>query len=391
MQLNEILASESTRHQLFPATKDGIYLGHAGVAPMPRAAIDAIGEYCRLGARGNQESPFVLDHIDRCRDRGAALIGAQAKEIALLGPTSLGLSLVARGLDWQPGDEVIYYGDDYPANVYPWTALAQFGVTPVPLKPAHPGVITPELVEAAITKKTKLIALASCHFLSGYRIDIPRIGQLAHAHGALFCVDGIQTLGAFPMSVEHVDFLSADSHKWMLGPGGAGIFYVAEALQDRLQPALLGSWNVVSPEFVAQPSIAFEPSARRYEPGILNFPGICGMSAALDLLLDLGIHAIADRLLHLRAYLLEGLRAKGYALYIEEWDTGNDAEDANRSAIVAVDHPKQDMAMVFEKLRDAGITASLRRNRDNRALLRLSPHFYITEHDLDRTLAEMPG
>ena len=176
-------------------------------------------------------------------DRGAARAG-----IALLGPTSLGLSLVANGLDWEQGDEVICYLDDYPANVYPWTQLERFGVRPVFLKPGQPGRITPELVAGAMTNRTRLVALASCHFFSGYRIDVDAIGRVAHEGGALFCLDAIQSLGAFPVSVEQVDFLSADAHKWMLGPLTAGIFVVS-----REHPADLAAFALRSlerrPEF----------------------------------------------------------------------------------------------------------------------------------------------
>jgi selenocysteine lyase/cysteine desulfurase len=125
----------------------------------------------------------------------ARLIGAHADEIALLGPTSLGLSLFANGLDWKAGDEVLYYADDYPANVYPWAALASRGVVARALKTETLGHITPEIVEAALTPRTKLVALASCHYLSGRRIDVPSIGRLLRSRGVLFSLDAIQTLG----------------------------------------------------------------------------------------------------------------------------------------------------------------------------------------------------
>ena len=152
---------------------------------------------------------------------------------------------------------MIYNPDDYPANVYPWTDLARRGVVPRALRPERPGEFTPALVESALTPRTRLVALASAFFVNGYRIDVDAIGQMLHARGVLFSVDAIQTLGAMPLSVEHVDFLSADAHKWMLGPLSAGIVYIKKTHFARLRPILLGAANVRSPDFVAQEEIVF--------------------------------------------------------------------------------------------------------------------------------------
>ncbi len=387
MKLQDLLADEALRRHEFPVAAKQPYFAHAGVAPLSRAAADAMRAHLDMAAEGNPENETTAATIEHARRRAAELIGAQPNEIALLGPTSLGLSLVARGLDWRDGDEALYYGDDYPANVYPWMALARFGVRPIALEPEHPGVITPELVEAALTERTRLVALASCHFLSGYRIDIDAIGKKLRERGVLFCLDAIQSAGAFPVSVAHVDFLSADSHKWLLGPCGAGIFYVREALQDALAPALLGAWNVHSPDFVAQTKITFEPGARRYEPGALNLAGIAGLAGALDLTLDLGLDAISKRLLGIRATLLEGARALGYQLYIEAWEQGPDAADAARSAIVTLCRPGGDLTAPAQRLQAANIAVSIRCNRQGQPLLRFSPHFYNTEEEIARALA----
>ena len=168
------------------------------------------------------------------RGLAADLIGAKAKEIALLGPTSLGLSLFANGIDWRSGDEVICYKDDYPANVYPWVELQRKGVKIRFLEPEEPGAITPELIESSIGPETRLVAVASCHYLTGYRIDIDAIGKMLKDRGILFALDGIQTCGAFPTSVKNVDFMSCDAHKWLLGPMAIGIVYVKEENFEKL-------------------------------------------------------------------------------------------------------------------------------------------------------------
>jgi len=390
MTLNDCLNDEALRNETFPCTREGVYLAHAAVAPMSGPAASALVEFARRGSIGNPENAWSAALTDDARALGAQLIGAKASEISLLGPTSVGLSLVARGLEWEPGDEVVYYSEDYPANVYPWAALRQYGVEPRAIRTFYPGVVTWDKIEPMLSDRTRLVSLASCNFLSGFRIDIDDIGRRLHEREILFCVDAIQTLGAFPFSVEHVDFLSADSHKWMLGACGSGIFYVDERLQDRLAPWLLGSWNVVSPEFVAQPDIVLERGGRRYEPGTLNLPGIVAMTESLRLLLDIGVEAVAARLLKLRRHLVERLSTKGYYLYLQDWEDSELASDRHRSGIVTVFHKDHDMAAAFEKLKAAGIVPSLRRNRAGLAMLRFAPHAYTREEELDRAVELLP-
>lgn len=386
MNMETVIQDEQARREAFPVTAECVFLGHAGVSPLPRVAVDLMRGFLDRGSRHKQEGAWTETWVNAARTYAAELLGAEPREIALLGPTSLGLSLVAAGLPWHQGDEVVYYQDDYPANVYPWTALARRGVKPVALRPEAPGVITWEVVEGALTDRTRLVSLATAHFLSGFRIDVDTIGRNLHERGILFCLDAIQTLGAFPVSVQHVDFLSADSHKWLLGPAGAGIVYVSREKFDLLEPALLGSWNVVSPQFVAQESINFYEGARRYEPGMLNLPGIVGMAASLEMLLSLGIEAISERILELRRLFVEQLRALEYRQYIEEHDRSPHAADAERSGIITVFHPEKDMREVAHHLHAAEIVVSLRHNRAGDAFLRFSPHFYNTAAELDRVL-----
>lgn len=384
--LERIQRDEPFRRDRFPTAAARIYMAHAGVAPLPRVATDAMREFLDHAAIDNPESEWAMGLVERARADAAKLIGAHANEIALLGPTSVGLSLVANGLEWSAGDEVVSYFDDYPANVYPWTQLASKGVKYVGLEPSAPGVITWELVEAALTGRTKLVALASCHFLSGYRIDIDTIGRNLGDRGVLFCVDAIQTVGAFPTPVEHVDFLSADSHKWMLGPPTAGIFYVKKSRLDLLRPTLVGAMNLHAPDFIAQEHPEPLEDARRFESGILNLPGIIGMQASMRMLLDIGIPNISKRLLELRSEILHRLRPLGYTLYLDQHDRDSRTTDETRSSILALTHPSKDLAALYESLKAQGVIVSHRLNRAGQSFLRLSPHFYNTVEEIERVV-----
>ena len=379
--IDDLIANESLRLTEFPIARDHIFMAHAGVTILPRRAVKAMQDYLEGSCVAHQEFPAAWRAMNETRAMAAKLIGAKASEIALLGPTSVGLSLVANGLDWQPGDEVVCYLDDYPANVYPWQELRRKGVVVRYLEPQELGGITPETVERALTAKTKLVSLASCHFLTGNRIQIDVIGQMLRNRGILFCLDAIQTVGAFETLVDHVDFLSADSHKWMLGPMSAGIVYVREELQERLRPTLLGAWNIKSPNFIAQDEIVFEDGARRYEPGVLNMVGILGMKAAMELIAEAGVENISARLLHLRSYIQKKLKPLGFEFVPQ-------AEGCLPSGIVTAWHPTLDVAKIFDHLAAHKIAVSHRHDRSGRAYLRFSPHFYNTEKEVDR-IAEL--
>jgi cysteine desulfurase/selenocysteine lyase len=374
---------ERLRRERFPVCESSIFLAHAAVTALPRVVGEAMAEYALASCRQQQEFSAVLRDIRATRELAARLIGARWEEIALLGPTSLGLSLFANGIDWQSGDELVCYADDYPANVYPWLDLERRGVVVRRLRTEVPGEVTPELVQNALSERTKLVALASCHFFSGYRLDVEAIGALLRSRGILFALDAIQTLGAFPLDVvrANVDLLSADAHKWMLGPMAMGIVYVAERHFETVRPTLLGAWNVHSPRFLAQETVEFVPTARRYEPGVLNTSGVYGMKAALELLLEQGGDWIASRLLELKAVLLRELSVLGFEVM-------GAATGPNASGITTVWHPERSASVLFQVLESNGVVASLRHDRSGREYLRFSPHFYNTEEEL-RAVAEI--
>lgn len=379
--LDRVDSDEAWRRHAFPCCDGRIFLAHAAVTALPRVAVEAMNRFNEETATGELDySEVLLRRMDLVRESAARLIGSTPAEIALLGPTSLGLSLVANGLDWRAGDEVVTYLDDYPANVYPWKFLEERGVKTVFLEPKDVGAITPELVEAAITPKTRLLALASNNFLSGHRLDVRAVGAIAREHGVLFCLDAIQTVGAHPTEFADVDFLSADSHKWMLGPMTAGIFAVKRDRMDQLTPSLLGAWNVKCPNFVARDEIEFEPGGRRYEPGVLNAQGLVGMQASMDLLVEVGIDAVSRRLLGLKEQLLTALDESGF-------ETIGPRSGDSASSITSCTDPgnPERVGKAFRALSEAGIAASFRHDRRGRPFLRFSPHFYNTAAEIDRT------
>ena len=379
MTLPEILANEELRHHEFPVTRDKIFLAHAGVCALPHRVAQAIADCAHAGSLGDQEE-FVMHRIGDARNAGAKLLSCDPDEVSLVGPTSLALSFVAAGLKFRKGDNVLIYHDDYPSNVYPWLALATRGVQVRLLNTRGLGAIRAIDVMGQVDENTRIVALASNHFISGYRLDHAAVGKFLRERGILFCLDAIQTLGAFPTTVEHVDFLAADAHKWLLGPCGAGVFYVKKDLQEKLNPHVYGWHNVRNPNFVAQDKIEFRTGAAKFEAGTHNLVGLVGLIAAMELALEIGVDNIAAELLRKRAWLVPALQAKGYAVLSAE------PKPENASGITAFFSPGKDLAPLQQKLADAGIIVSLRTDRKGQNYIRVSPHFYNTDAELHRLL-----
>ena len=377
--LEVLTRDEAARHALFPVSRVRTFLSHAAVAPLPACAAEALRWFSERASQDQQESAEVWRRVLGTRSVAARLLGCGEDEVALLGPTGLGLNLVADGLAWQAGEEVVYHAEDYPSNVYPWTKLAARGVRPVPLRPDRPGAITVELVEAALSPRTRLVALASAHYLSGFRIDVEGIGRLLRSRGVLFCLDGIQTLGVLPTPLEHVDFVCADSHKWLLGPLGAGVMVVKREHFSRLRPAHLGSWNVLSPNLVAQDDLeSFYEGARRYECGSLNVPGIVAMRASMEMLLQWGVPAVAARIRDLRAAVIRRLEQDGWEPL---WPA--DLPEVNTSGIATFRLGGRDAMELARRLEQARVSVSIRHDRHGEAFLRVSPHVCNTEEDME--------
>jgi cysteine desulfurase / selenocysteine lyase len=380
MTIAELHSNEELRRHEFPVAAGKIFLGHAAVCALPRRVAEAIGHYALNCTQGDQEALVPYFQIQKSRELAARLINAQPDEIAFVGPTTLGLSYVANGLQFRKGDNILIYHDDYPSNVYPWMALAARGVQVRLINVRELGKIRAIDVQGQVDENTRLVALASCHFVSGWRINLPAIGKYLRQRGVLFCVDAIQTVGAFPTSVEHIDFLAADAHKWLLGPCAAGIFYVRKEVQERLRPTVLGWNNVRCPNFSAQEEIVFHSGAHRYEAGSDNLLGLVGLHAAMELLLEVGVDNVAAELLRKRARLVPALEQKGYTVLHAA------APPENASGIVTFFRPETDMGELHQKLEAENITTSLRADRAGKQYLRLSPHFYNTDAELQRVM-----
>jgi len=380
MTIEELHSNEELRQHEFPVTREKNFFGHAGVCPLPRRVAEAIRKYAEQCTLGDQEILMPSFQIRKTRELAARLLHATPEEVAFVGPTSLALSYVASGLEFKRGDNVLIYLDDYPSNVYPWMALAEKGVKVRLINIKEFGRIRSIDVLGQVDEQTRLVALASCHFVAGYRIDVESIGKALRKRNILFCLDAIQTVGAFPTHAEHVDFLAADSHKWMLGPCAAGILYVRKAVQHRLKPPIYGWHNVACPNFVARETVELFQDIRRFEVGTENLIGLVGIHAAMELLLEVGVDKIASELLRKRKFLTPRLVEKGYTILQQ------DIPEQNQSGIVSFYKPGENLAPLHLKLEQNNIFTSLRFDRTGQTYLRVSPHFYNTDAELQKLI-----
>jgi len=357
----------------FPVVQEQLYFNHAGVAPTSLRVAAAVREWMEdLVHHGIRHERGWEARSENTRRLVAKMIGAAPEEIAFVRNTSHGLGLVAEGLDWRPGDEVaVATSVEYPSNVYPWLHLRDRGVAVREIEPRDGGV-TPEAVAAALTPRTRLVALSSVQFASGYRTDLEAIGALCERSGVLFCVDGIQSVGCIPVDVKksRVHFLSADSHKWMLGVSGSGFFYVDRDVVSRLRPVLVGWRSITDLWNFNRVHFELRQNATKFEEGSHNYAGIYALEAALGLLLEVGMHNVEARIRGLLDQLDEELRALGC-------DTGPSPE--HRAGILTFLPPRGDARALASFLSGHGVSLSLRRGR-----IRISPHFYNQPGEMDR-------
>jgi len=309
------------------------------------------------------------------RAAAARLINASAAEIAIVKNTSEGISTVALGVDWRPGDRIVAFQEEFPANYFPWKRLESRGVRIEWLSVFAP---LDEIDRAA--RGARLLAVSFVQYLSGFRVNLDAIGEICQRRGCLFFVDAIQGLGAFPVDVRkaHIHALAADGHKWLLGPEGCGVLYVQQEIQDWIQPVEFGWTNVAGYNDYASRDMTLRSDAGRYECGTLNTLGCYGLRAAIEFLLEVGIERIAASVQRLGDQIAEGVLAKGYEVLGER-------TPSTGAGIVSFRKEGLDTRLIVHRLKERNIIAAPRQG-----WVRASPHFYISPDDIARLTDALP-
>jgi cysteine desulfurase/selenocysteine lyase len=362
--------------RLFPVCRDFIYFNHAAVAPISLLVKEQVSacmqRYCDYGIVCNRE---MLELVEETRNLAARLVHADPTEIAFVKNTTQGLLLAANGIRWQKGDNVVIPEKEFPANVFPWLNLAEAGVE-VRFVPLREGRFTVEDIDRFVDSRTRAISVSAVSFVDGFRCDLPRIGQFCEDKDIFFVVDAIQALGAVDVDVREcrIDVLSADSHKWLLGPQGVGFVYISTRTLDRLKVSNMGWMSMLDETDYSRYDVRLKPNAGRFEEGTLNIFGIVGLKVTLEMLLGIGIPVIQKRILELTDSLMKGITERGYEIR-------SSLKTDERSGILSFAHRQRSAEDIYRKLFEANIVCALRDNA-----VRLSPHFYNNTMDIGKFL-----
>lgn len=372
--------------QEMPISPHYAYLDHAAVSPLPARAADSIKTFAEQATReGDTRWLDWSAAVGRTRRLSAELIDADECEIALVGNTTQAIGLVAEGLPWQAGDNVVVPENEFPSNLLPWRNLARLGVELRLARVGPLGQLDAAALAEQIDSRTRLVSVSWVGFSSGFRCDLDQIAALVHRRSSLLFVDAIQGLGAFPLSVKttDIDFLAADGHKWMLGPEGAGLMFVKQDHLEMLQPLGIG-WNSLQSAGFDPNSVQLKHTAARYEGGSTNMVGMMAFGQSLSVLLELGSNQAANGLeaaiLHNAQELAELLQQNGFEAQLPQ-------SLENRSGIVgirwaaadAAGEPEYAQARKF--LLSRNVVTSVRGGR-----LRAATHAYNNTSDHQRLL-----
>jgi len=364
-------------HPEFPLSPDILYLNHAAVAPWPRRTVAAVTRFAQEnGVRGAADYSSWLETQVRLRKGLADLIAAPSPaDIALAKSTSEGLSIVAYGIDWQLGDNVLGVAQEFPSNRILWESLADRGVEYRQLDLYASSQPEAELM-ARCDERTRLIALSSVQYARGLRLDLELLGNFCYSQGILFCVDAIQSLGVIPFDLQRTraDFVVADGHKWLLGPEGVALLYVNPSLRPGLRLHQYG-WHMVEHRGdYDREEWTPAADATRFECGSPNMLGIRALEASLSLLLDTGIDRIRTAVAERIRLLVELIDARGFELL-------SPRDPERRAGILTFRVPSVDHRALHRALTSRGLICARRGGG-----IRFSPHFYTPHTVLERAV-----
>jgi len=358
---------------IFFHIKEGItYLNHAAISPLSKPVTDSVVKYLNNRSSNSIDNfDFLTEQLFSTKEKLARLFGTVPERIAFVDNTSDGLNILANGLDWKTGDRILLNTMEFPSNVYPFMNLERRGVEIDFIEPYN-NTIPLEKIMPAVTPRTRLISISHVQYLNGFLTDLEALGAFCRKHGIIFSVDVIQSAGAAPIDVDKtkIDFLASGSHKWLMGPEGVGFIYLTEEMQSRITQAYVG-WTSVSNYFERMRDFKLEldPTARRYENGMLNSAGIIGLGASLDVLFDVGIESIREHILDLTDHLIAQLDERDIT-YITPSDR------SERSGIVSF-KPVDTEALV-QVMTERKVHTAVRGE-----CVRVSPHFYNTIEEID--------
>ena len=367
---------KSQVRQYFPYLKNGkIYMNHAAVSPLSTMVLDSINDFLVERSDTKIENyETVIEKTGQAKHKLSTMLNTHPDRIAFVDNTSNGLNILAQGITWKPGDRVILNDIEFPSNVYPFLNLKSQGVE-IDFVKSRNGIVSAEDVIDMIRPTTRLVSISQVQFLTGYRVDLRKIGEICRKKNIIFCVDGIQGIGAFPLDVveEKIDFLACGTQKWLMGLQGLAFIYISEELQDQITPKYVGwtsvedSWNLLHYD------LKLKKAADSFQTGTTSAIGVCALNASLDLFNLYGFENVTRDILSNTKYFINKLDSIGLSPIMLG------IEQLYLSGIVSF--TCSDAKAYFEKLTAANVQCALREG-----IVRLSPHYYNTHEEIDRVI-----
>ncbi|RJQ06638.1 MAG: aminotransferase class V-fold PLP-dependent enzyme [Bacillota bacterium] len=364
----------------FPALDDYTYLNSASISVMPLPAREAMEEFSRRilhAGTVSLDEEAEVQALELAREGAARLIGAPAENVAITTSATEGLDQLAWGL--RPTGNIVSVDIEFPSVTYPWFRVARETGAEVRLvrRWDDPAPLCLDDVAALIDKETSVVCVSHVQYATGHRFDLGKLAALAHDKGALCIVDATQSTGVIPIDVQAtgIDALVSASYKWLCGPFGAAVVYMAPHLFNRLEPVFVGWRGTADMWAFDARELTYAPSMRRYEYSTMSYPSGYGLSQALAYLENLDIEAVFRHVLRLTDLLMEGLERLGARLL-----TPRDYE--RRAGIVTARFPGHAGEAVAAELNRRGVIVSPRFGST-----RFSPHFFNDSEDIERALA----
>lgn len=364
---------------LFPHIKEGkIYFNHASTGPLSTRVSKVLEHQIKEKTTGEIDGyANFVNTTAETKSLLGKLINCSADNIAFTDNTTNGLNILAQGLKWNEGDEIILNDLEFPANVYPFLNVKEKGVNLKIIKSEN-GRVVPEKLMEAVTEKTKLISVSFVQFLTGYRIDIENLGKFCEENNILFCVDAIQGLGAVQLDVTKckVNFLSCGSQKWLLGLMGLSFIYVNDRLMQSIHPAYAGWLSVENAWNLLEYELKFRPNAERFQPGTLNAFGIYALNESLKIFFEIGWEIVENAVLNNSIYFINKLDELNFNPILKG------LEAKNFAGIVSFKHHKS--TQIFETLKNKNIHCAVREG-----MVRFSPHYYNVKDEIDTVVDQL--